>query len=126
MTCREIYNDTLALVGEDPAAEYNGDYLARAVNILNVFTSLQYMNDVDYAGAAVTSTPLSELVITDLDTEFPLGEVFTAAAVCFLASMLISSENPDLSAKLYGVYDDDIKNIKRSTAAAVNAITDIY
>ncbi len=109
VTNRDIYNNSLALIGEDISGINLEDYEERAPYLIASFCSLNTSLDkkirtMDGLDAAFSFSP----VYLSLDLDFPLCDRLTSAAALYTASMLVIDEDPDLSDSLYDKYCDNI------------------
>lgn len=100
MTCLEIYKGALTLTGERPATN-EADLASRATVILPmVIMSLSPLDRLikRSKGNATVAPPPASLA---LESEWPLEDEFYSCAAHYLASELMASEDPELSAILY-------------------------
>lgn len=113
VTNLDIYNSSLALIGETTEAINIEDYEERAPYIIASFCSLnsaldKKIRDADNLNAAYSFSP----VYLSLEQEFPLCEKLVSAASLYTASMLVIDEDTDLSDSLYDKYCDNISSIE--------------
>lgn len=121
----DIYLMSLALIDENPDRGDTDDLKERAPYILASFASLCKSLDkkLRVRDALGTQPPFSPVKL-ELGSEFPLCETLFNPAVTYLASMLVSDENPSLSETLYDKYCDAIATL--GAECDCSAITDIY
>ena len=94
MTCRQIYLEALAILGESVEDDTLVDYASRAPYLMTlVLFRFLFVSD------AMSETPAdrSKFVGISLDDEFPLDERLSSAAALALACLIITPELPELS-----------------------------
>jgi hypothetical protein len=115
MTNREIYNNSLALIGESLNSEYVEDYEERAPYIIASVASHNLMLDRRIRAAEALSTAHSfSPVYLSLDLDFPLCDRLAFPAALYVASLLVIDEDPDLSDTLYDKYCDAVSTLETS------------
>ena len=121
----EVYTAALALIDEN---EYRGDpsdLQDRASYILA--TCCATCRKLDKKIREFNSYPpqsdFSSLYL-DLEDDFPLCDILSAPVATYLASMLVTDENPELAQTLYDRYCDAIATIGASWECS--AIEDVY
>lgn len=115
MTCREIYGAALRLLCE---AESNAsDYEDRAGYLLATFCTETSPIDNRYriANGEGEQLPFAKAFL-DLDSEFPLSDIFLPAAEYYLAAMLAVDENEDLCDRYFAKYTDALAAIVQPRA----------
>ena len=113
MTNREIYNNSLALIGESLNSEYQEDYEERAPYIIASVASHNLMLDRRIRAAeALTAGHSFSPVYLSLDLDFPLCDRLAFPAALYVASLLVIDEDPDLSDTLYDKYCDSIATLE--------------
>ena len=110
---REIYNDSLALIGESLSSEYKEDYEERAPYIIASVASHNLMLDrrIRAAEALGEGNSFSPVYLS-LDLNFPLCDRLAFPAALYVASLLVIDEDPDLSDTLYDKYCDAIASLE--------------
>lgn len=112
VTNRDIYNNSLALIGESLSGEYVDDYEERAPYLIasvayQTLTLDKKIRTVDGLDAAESFSP----VYLSLDLDFPLCERLAFPAALYVASLLVIDEDPDLSDTLYDKYCDSVSSL---------------
>lgn len=94
MTCTDIYNTALALIGEPRHTASTADYSERAPFLISlVFRRLGTLSD-RFTG---NNTDVEGLSVTSLNEPYPLAPELFEAVCLNLASLLILDELPDVS-----------------------------
>lgn len=94
MTCRIIYTIALTIIGETESAGICEDYAARSPSLLNViFARYAKLSEI-ISGNAIST---DDILISDLENEYPLHERLIPLCAESLAAMLITDELPDIS-----------------------------
>ena len=107
MTYRNIFDQALALLGEDTSGSYSEDYLARAPFLLATVISELAESDALYRASHGESGAVAETATTvNLNDELCLSDVFAPAVVYYLASMLIFDTDEKKSDTLYDKFCD--------------------
>ena len=112
MTCRDIYESALALLGESPNGENSSDYTERAPYLIAVLCGLLAETDqrfrTEHGRPAQGTVPDMKLELSEI---FPLCNEFAPAAAFYLASMLIFDSDGDRADALFEQYTEICKNI---------------
>lgn len=125
ITCTEIYESALAMIGERCAAQ-NADYAERAPYLLAAFCGEAGGIDRLYRKAKCCGEqPEFGAVMIELASHFPLSSRFFGPASLYLAAMLVLDEDEELSDRLYGRYCDAMSAIC-SEVGATEKIIDVY
>ena len=114
MTCRDIYEAALRLLGESTVYGENEDYEERAPYIIAAFCT--DVRETDEAWREATEgddsdTPWSSVRI-GLDANFPLSDRFAPSAAYYLAAILVLESNEALSDRLYDKCSDAVSRIR--------------
>lgn len=110
MTCRIIYTIALTIIGETESPGACEDYAARAPGLLNiVFARYARLSEI------ISGNPVStdNILITDLENEFPLHDRLIPLCAQSLAAMLITDELPEISELLVKRADSDADALSR-------------
>ncbi len=100
MTYKDVYTAALTLTGDAPASS-NASYENRAGYILPmVVASLLPLDRIVRRNAGKKPTPMPPPNV-DLASEWPLDDEFFPVAAYYLASELLSSDDPEESSSLY-------------------------
>ncbi|MBQ8431390.1 MAG: hypothetical protein IJX28_00750 [Clostridia bacterium] len=127
MTCRELYEAALRLVCENAENGDVSDYEDRAGYILATAVTQCAPLDALYRKATGGSAvPLPMGVYLDLDADFPLSDIFSAAVLHYLCAMLVLDENEAMSDAFFEKYTDAIALIQSSLPFVGESITDRY
>ena len=127
MTCREIYHAALRLICEKEDGGNASDYEDRAGYLLAAFcTEASKADNRCRAEAGEGPLPPFAKVFIELDSPFPLLDVFLPAAQYYLAAMLVIDENEELSDRLFARYSDAISQIQEHPSAKAAPIKDRY
>ena len=127
MRCLDVYNHALSIISESPGSALNEDYKERTQYLLASWcTELARMDKNYRASVGEPQGSSFSSVILELDADFPFCDRFAPAAAYFVASMLVSEENSELSDKLYSKYSDAISSLAQEVPATVESISDIY
>ncbi len=115
MTCREIFGAALRLLCE--AENSAADYEERAGYLLATFCTETSPIDNRYriANGEGEQLPFAK-VFLELDSEFPLSDIFLPAAEYYLAAMLAVDENEDLCDRYFAKYTDALASIVQPRA----------
>ena len=124
MTCRDIYNAALRLLCE--ADDSASDYEDRAGYLLATFCTEASAIDNRYrvANGEGEQHPFAK-VFLELDSRFPLSDIFLPAAEYYLAAMLAIDENEELCDRYFAKYTDALASIVQPRAEK-NPIKDRY
>ena len=115
----------LAIIDEREIAGDTSDLEERAPYILASFCSLCKTLDKKLRERdSLEAQSNFSIIKLDLKKTFPLCEALVAPAAMYLASMLISDENPSLSETLYERYCDEIATL--GAECSCSAISDVY
>ena len=127
MLCSEILNAALKFLGEVGDENENPDYAERAPFIIASFVGEASGADKLYREAnGLDKNELPDRVYFPLESEFPLADRFIPPCTHYLASILISDENPELSESYYDRYCDSISAILAALPSRSESITDVY
>ena len=112
MICREIYESSLAILGESPSGEHSGDYEERAPYLLAALCHLLAEHDAIYRDECSLGSQrsLPEMKI-ELYESFPLCDAFAPAAAYYLASMLIFDIDCERSDSLFEKYESSVHGL---------------
>ncbi len=127
MTCRNIYELSLALLGEDPGGSYSDDYLVRAPFILAAICSSlaerdsRFRKELDLEEHG--EIPIGSIALTE---DFPLCREFSTAAAYYLAAMLAFDGDTARSDSLYEKYIAAADDVMASIPAVSTGIIDKY
>ena len=115
MTCREIYGAALRLLCE--ADENASDYEDRAGYLLATFCTEASPIDNRFrvANGEGEQLPFAK-VFLELDSIFPLSDIFLPAAEYYLAAMLAIDENEELCDRYFAKYTDALASIVQPRA----------
>lgn len=113
VTNRDIYKNSLALIGESLDSSYLEDYEERAPYLI---ASVAYQTIAldkkirrsDGLGEAARFSP----VYLSLDLDFPLCDQLSFPAALYVASLLVIDEDPELSDNLYDKYCDSVASLE--------------
>jgi len=127
MTCRDIYESALALLGESPSGENSGDYTERAPYLIAVLCGLLAETDRRFRDehGRPAQGALSDLKL-ELSEIFPLCNEFAPAAALYLASMLIFDSDGDRSDALFEKYSEICKGIADGFSCKCEKIVNKY
>lgn len=127
MKCNELFRSALKLLGEIGDESDNPDYSSRAPYIIAAFAGEVSEVDEKYrlAHGLGTADPIDHVYV-DLDEDFPLSDRLAPSCVFYLASILISDENPELSEKYYDRYCDSVASLVSSLPSSTESIREIY
>ena len=124
-TNNDIYLASLALIDESDAKGDCSDLAERAPYLIASFASLCRSLDKKLRERdSLEAQPKFSSVKLKLEDEFPLCDILSAPAATYLASMLVSDENPKLSEALYDKYCDAIAML--GAECNCEAIKDCY
>lgn len=124
-TNNDIYLMSLALIDERESAGVTADLEERAPYILASFCSLcKNLDKKLRARDALSVQSKFSAVRLNLGDDFPLCDTLVTPAAVYLASMLISDDNPSLSEELYEKYCDSIAML--GAECSCSAITNVY
>ena len=126
MQCKHIFRSALKLLGEVGNESDNPDYSDRAPYIIAAFVSEAFDADKKFRlahGLGEADEP--NQVYIDLEDEFPLSDRLAPICAFYLASILISDENPEISESYYDRYCDSISSFIASLPAKVESIKEI-
>ena len=127
MTYRELFQSALAQVCESGDEGDISDYEERAGYILASFCTRCASADKKYRAAhGIQGGNEVYAACVALDGEFPLCDVFTAAASHYLAAMLTIDENEEMSERFFALYSDAISALMGDLPASNERITDRY
>lgn len=127
MLYRDIFNASVEMLSEDHATGDVEDYERRAGYLLGTVTAQLKPIDKRYRAAHDQGeTVKSTVLCVDLDTTFPLCDVFISAATYYLASMLVMEENERLGDRIFALYADEIASIEAALPATAQSIIDRY
>lgn len=122
MTCNNIYNAALALIGEAEDTDATVDYAMRSVHLLKVIFSRFARLSEELSG---TEAAYETLNIASLDEHFPLDERLASLISEVLASMLIIDELPEISKMLAERAEFDRKQLC-AEATGVTSTREVY
>ena len=124
MTCKSIYDAALRLLCE--VEENASDYEDRAGYILATFCTEASAIDNRYRAQNGEGPllPFAKLFV-ELESDFPLSDVFLPAAEYYLAAMLAIDENEELSDRYFAKYTDSMTSILQEKSQA-SSIKDRY
>lgn len=127
MTLREITDAAIQLICENPLDVATNDYKERASYILPTFCGHCSELDDRYrlAHAIKAKTPLSASYM-ELETAFPLADVFIAPATYYLAAMLVVDENEELSDRFFALYTDALASVESTLPTTTETVIDRY
>jgi hypothetical protein len=127
MPCRDIFIAALKLLGERGEEYDNVDYADRAPYIIAAFAGEVFEIDKKYR-LAHGLAPNEEIdrVYVSFEEDFPLSERFAVPCALYLASILVSDENPELSEDYYDRYCDSISTILSSLPSRSESIKNVY
>jgi len=127
MTCREIYRAALRMVCEKETDGDTSDYEDRAGYLLAAFCTeaSRADNRCRMENGEGPVPPFAKLFL-DLDSEFPLLDLFLPAAEYYLAAMLVMDENEEMSERYFARYTDAMSMIEEQPLAKVTSIKDRY
>ena len=128
MVCKDIYNGALYTLGDGCISDTRAkEYEERAPYLIAAFCCEASSLDVHYRQALglVEQKEFTPVSIA-LSDEFPLSDRFFAPAVNYLASMLISDENGDLSDKLFSRCCDALATIHVELPMTASKIKNMY
>ena len=127
MLCSEIFNAALKLLGEVGGESENPDYAERAPFIIASFIGEASGADKLYREAhGLDKKEIPDRVYVPLEEEFPLHARLASPCTHYLASILISDENPELSESYYDRYCDSISAILSALPSRSESIADVY
>lgn len=127
MTCRDIYRAALRMVCEKETEGDTSDYEDRAGYLLAAFcTEASKADNRCRMESGEGPVPPFARVFLDLDSEFPLLEVFLPAAEYYLAAMLVIDENEEMSDRYFARYTDAMASIEEQPRAKAAPIKDRY
>lgn len=127
MTNQEILDSAVALLCENETDGDVSDYERRAPYILANFCTQNASLDALYREAyGIGSELFTAPVYVELSDEFSLCEVFSAAAVHYLAALLVLDENASMSDKFFSLHAEALTNIRSTLPATIHSITDRY
>ena len=127
MTVREIYNGALKLMSESAGNEENEDYEERAPYIMATFCS--QLRGTDSAIRRLNGDNEADSfspVYIELDSEFPLLDVFASSSMLYLAAMLVIDYDADLYDRFFSRYCDAVSKICDTTSGVCEKTTDKY
>lgn len=128
MICKDIYDASLALLGENSCDVGRAeDYEERAPYLLAAFCSEAGSLDRHYRRALGLSEQKEfSPVSLSLSDGFPLSDRFFSAAVGYLASMLVVDEDQALSDKLFARCCDTLSSLYTELPATITKIKNRY
>ena len=128
MVCKDIFDGALHVLGEgciNDARER--EYEERAPYLIAAFCSEAASLDKHYRCAhGLEEQKEFPCVSIALSDDFPLADKFFTPAVNYLASMLISDENGDLSDKLFARCCDALSSLYTELPATISSIKNRY
>lgn len=128
MIYREIFDAALKAICVEATPEAADDYLERAPYLLGVF--LNQCAPIDQRYRKVNQLPAvthqTQWVMVNLESDFPLCDIFAPAAIYYLSAMLVIDESEELSDKFFSLYTDAIATIQAELACAQEKIVDRY
>ncbi len=126
MTCREIYEASLALISERQD-EDNEDYLERAPYLFAaVCLQLEPLDRVIREAQGEAPPVYPDNIYMDLEDDLPLSAAFTPAVSYYLAAMLVLDENEEMYEEMYALYSDAVARIQSTLPCKSAPITDVY
>ena len=129
MTCREIYEAALRLLGESTVYGENDDYEERAPYIIAAFcTDVRETDEAwrEASGKEDGETAACSSVCIGLDEEFPLSDRFAPSAAYYLAAILVLESNETLSDRLYDKCSDAVSRIRDGIPSEAMPIINKY
>ena len=118
MTGQDIYDGALRMIAETGEAGTTEDYEERAPYLLGAFLSENALLDRAYRQATELGIQGSfSGAFLELTETFPFCDRFVYAAECYLSSMLILDENPEMADKLYDRYSCSLASIREELPA---------
>lgn len=127
MTYQELYDASLALVGEYGTNADTSDYLERAPFLLaSGYSECTSLDAVYRRSTGIPSVPYPTVVCVTLSDPFPLAEVFALPVTYYLSAMLTIEESEELSDRFFSLYTDAMESIRASLTAKTESITDRY
>lgn len=126
MKCIKIFNCAAALISENPYGDNIDDLVIRAADIINTFIYNTYDIGNLYEQRFLKRPEPQYCEIDSINDTFPLCDDIAGVCIYYLASVLVSSENYELSEKLRNEYQRLLDNVKSKIPADINKITDIY
>ena len=127
MLCSEIFDAALKILGEAGGESENPDYAERAPYIIASFIGEVRESDERYRlSHGLEAKDIPDHVYVPLEDEFFLSGRFASPCALYLASILISDENPELSESYYDRYCDSISAIQSALPSRSESITEVY
>lgn len=129
MTYQDLIRSAIATICEDTTTSQNiEDYNLRSQFLLATFVTQYAQLDGIYRKAhAMEPYEIStDVAAIDPEDDFPLCDVFSPAAIQYLASALVIDENEEMSDKLFDRYINIILEISKNLPSKAEAIIDRY
>lgn len=125
MTNREIYEAALAYLAEEQD-ELSEDYENRAGQLIGAFICECRDTDGFYRLSRGVSGATVAVEAVDLDDVFPLSDRFYSAGAYYVAAMLVETEHPELSDRMYSHYARAITAITQGVGGVLESVKDVY
>ncbi len=127
MTCQDIYNGALALLGEDVSGDQSDDYYERAPYLIEMVCSAMAELDRIFRMECGREPPtVTERLRIELDEEFPLSPEFAVAAAFYLASLFVIDSDFERSNLFFDNYDSAASGVMRSLTFTSESIVNKY
>ena len=129
MTYQDLIKSAISTVCEDTSTSAEiEDYTTRAQFLLATFvTQYAHLNGIYREAHGMEPCEIStDIAAIDPEDNFPICDVFTPAAIQYLASALVIDENEEMSDKLFDRYVNIILEISKNLPSKPGAIIDRY
>ena len=127
MLCSDIFAAACNLIAESAGETLSDDFQARAPYILSNFCGMAATADKHYRQAfSLGVQPEFNRLLLESSASFPLSDRFIPSAQAYLAAMLISAENPELSKALRENVQNDLLAAYGEIPATVHGIINSY
>ncbi len=127
MKCDDIRETAYALIGETNTFSDTRDYDDRFPFVLATFINQNSSLDgVVKKQLGIVGEDCHAVCGTDIFGDFPLLDRFAAPAVYYVASMLVTDENTELSDKFFELYEKAMNDMFSALPLTHGQIEDAY
>ena len=127
MTFRDLFENALRAIAENPTDGDTSDYEERASYVLATFcTEIAGLDRLYRTAHGMTDAAAVSPTYVELSENVPFCAVFAAASVYYLCAMLTMDENESMSDTFFERYTDAIASIQASIPSICEPIADCY